>query len=121
MPRRQRRWDSLLFSIRWANRTSWRQGLAPRRTDGVALAAIVVAHLLMWLGVSSLWNPSVSSDGGVELRVAAIQGNIPQIEKWDEAALGATLSRYEELTRSAALAGNAPLYQMRDRLEGAQL
>jgi apolipoprotein N-acyltransferase len=38
------------------------------------------------------------------VRVAVVQGNIPQAQKWDEAFAAVILERYERLTRQAAVA-----------------
>ena len=40
--------------------------------------------------------------GGETTRVAVVQGNIPQTEKWDESKHDEILQRYETLTREAA-------------------
>ena len=42
------------------------------------------------------------------LRVAVVQGNVPQAEKWDETFQASILERYERLTRQA-VAGNPQL------------
>jgi len=64
---------------------------------GVALAAAVVLATLAY----GAWRiPQVT--GAQMTRVAVVQGNIPQEEKWDEAYQGAILDTYEGLTREAA-------------------
>ena len=42
---------------------------------------------------------------GPVVRVALVQGNIPQSQKWDVGFLKSIMQRYEALTRQAALAG----------------
>ena len=43
--------------------------------------------------------------GSETIRVAVVQGNIPQAEKWDEAYQDRNLTRYETLTQEAARTG----------------
>lgn len=40
---------------------------------------------------------------GEKMRVAIVQGNIPQDEKWDKSFTGSILSKYESLTKKASL------------------
>ncbi|MBI3011878.1 MAG: apolipoprotein N-acyltransferase [Candidatus Omnitrophica bacterium] len=58
------------------------------------------ACVLLALGYGT-WRISRVSDSEA-VRVAVVQGNIPQEEKWDEAFQDAILERYEALTSAAA-------------------
>ncbi len=52
-----------------------------------------------------LWQVQVKPQSeGAEARVAVVQGNIPQEQKWDEAFQERILTQYETLTRAAAMA-----------------
>jgi len=57
--------------------------------------------LLLMLLLFSL-APSPSSPDGTEQRVALVQGNIPQDQKWDAAFVGKTMHRYADLSAQAA-------------------
>ena len=76
--------------------------LRARRRPGtrvqVALALVVVAHLF------GLLRPA-AAEPGPTLRVAVLQGNIQQGEKWSRDWYERTLEIYETLTRQAAAEG----------------
>lgn len=77
-----------------------RGGARARRrlaTGGVALAAILA------VGAASALRPRVESEESV--RVAVLQGNIPQGQKWSPEWMERTLRIYEDLTRRAAARG----------------
>ncbi len=56
-------------------------------------------------GIHRLKQPS----GGASLKVALIQGNIPQDVKWDPAFQDATIGIYQRLTRKASASGKLDL------------
>ncbi len=70
-------------------------------TVGVTAAALVA--ITMW-GNHRLENDALV-DQGRAVRVALIQGNIPQDQKWDDAQAGPILNTYLTLTREAAAKG----------------
>ncbi len=67
---------------------------------GATLLILLLAGTL-WYGFHRLHQ----SPDGATLKVALIQGNIPQDVKWDPAFQEATVKIYERLTRQAAAAG----------------
>jgi apolipoprotein N-acyltransferase len=66
-------------------------------------AALLVALLVLTLGYGFLRLNSVEQ--GAPLKVALIQGNIPQDVKWDPAFQESTIAAYERLTREACAGG----------------
>ncbi len=75
----------------------------PRRwAPGAATAAVVVASVAF--GYWRLENAALIS-AGAPLRVAALQGNVAQEEKWDPARREAILAGYLDQTRRAAANG----------------
>jgi apolipoprotein N-acyltransferase len=70
-------------------------------TVGVTAAALV--SITIW-GNHRLENDALV-DQGRAVRVALIQGNIPQEQKWDDAHAGPILDTYLTLTREAAAKG----------------
>jgi apolipoprotein N-acyltransferase len=72
-------------------------------------STIVVAVAAAALVAVTLWgNRRLENDAwvhGRQVRVALIQGNIPQEQKWDEAYASAILNTYLSLTREAAAKG----------------
>jgi len=74
--------------------------IAERSRAAIRQAAIAAGLVLAALGYG-LWRiPQVIGDGTV--RVAVVQGNIPQERKWDETYRAEILQRYAALTRQAA-------------------
>jgi apolipoprotein N-acyltransferase len=72
------------------------------------LVAAAVAALL--LVVTSLWGAARLGDSrltrqGAALRVALVQGNVPQTEKWDPGRATEIFERYLRMTRDAAARG----------------
>jgi apolipoprotein N-acyltransferase len=65
------------------------------RTCGIAWGGVAVVALAAWIAwpARSLPPPTI--------RVAAVQGNIPQSLKWNKDALGLAVRRYTTLTREA--------------------
>jgi apolipoprotein N-acyltransferase len=70
-------------------------------TVGVTAAALI--GVTMW-GNRRLERSELTG-AGRQVRVALVQGNIPQEEKWDDAHAGAILNTYLTLTREAAAKG----------------
>lgn len=64
-----------------------------------ALAVVVVAHLVGWAALPSASDLAAPRDP--PLRVALVQGNIPQGEKWDPARAQRNLAVHLELSRAA--------------------
>ncbi len=73
-----------------------------RRLDAGASAGFIAALVL--IGVGAVLSASPTREGET-IRVAAIQGNIDQREKWSEARLERNLDRYLRLSLRAAAAG----------------
>jgi apolipoprotein N-acyltransferase len=78
-------------------------------TSGRRRAVAVMAAISL-VTVSSLWGAWRIRDGrltreGTPLRVALIQGNVPQSEKWDPSRAEAIFERYLRMTRQAAAQG----------------
>ena len=100
------------------------------RTRVIAAAAAVVL-----LASCSLWGAlrlrdSALARAGTPLRVALVQGNIPQTEKWDPSRASLIFNRYLEMTRDAAARGvelviwpesATPFYFDEDAVSAAQL
>jgi apolipoprotein N-acyltransferase len=81
----------------------WRLPLAGQRSaraGGAGVVAAVAMHLL----TLPLWERMLFHEAPT-LRVAALQGNIDQNQKWSAEALEETLRAYEDLTRRAAADG----------------
>jgi apolipoprotein N-acyltransferase len=77
------------------------------RSPGSIITAGVTAAVL--IGVTVWGNRRLERSElvgqGREVRVALVQGNIPQEQKWDDAHAGAILNTYLTLTREAAAKG----------------
>jgi apolipoprotein N-acyltransferase len=67
---------------------------------GVGATAAALIALTAW-GHHRIENGGLASQGR-QVRVALIQGNIPQDEKWDAAHAGSILNTYLSMTREAA-------------------
>jgi apolipoprotein N-acyltransferase len=103
-------------------------------TQGRRRATAAAAAILLLAGCS-LWGALRMRDGGLvragtPLRVALIQGNIPQTEKWDPDRAPLIFSRYLQMTRDAAARGvglvlwpesATPFYFDEDAASAAQL
>jgi apolipoprotein N-acyltransferase len=74
-----------------------------RRVVAVAAAVALVATTSIW-GALRIRDGRLTREG-TPLRVALIQGNVPQEEKWDPSRAGAIFDRYLRMTREAAAAG----------------
>ena len=76
--------------------------LLPVSSAATALRHVGLAALCLICTVSfGAWRMPQLPSGPIA-RIAVIQGNIPQEEKWDEALADRILQRYEGLTRDAA-------------------
>jgi apolipoprotein N-acyltransferase len=73
------------------------------RAAAVVSAAVVVGAVAVW-GQARLHDDQMTREGE-PLRVALIQGDIPQVEKWDAARAAFILNRYLALSRAAAARG----------------
>jgi len=78
---------SLAMTDRRAQRPLW--------MSGIALGGLV----LLWLGGALLARVDWTEASGPPLRVALVQGNIPQDTKWSPEAAQHTLDLYADLTR----------------------
>jgi apolipoprotein N-acyltransferase len=98
---------------------------------GVMVAGAVLAGVAVVTGWGQ-WriNRATLLDGGEPVRVAVLQGNIAQDDKWDPAHADAITNRYLEMTREAVDAGArfiiwpesaTPFYFERDLLRGAAI
>jgi len=75
----------------------------PRRArHPVRLLLVGVACLAAACAYGALRLPAVAGAAGPSMRIAVVQGNIPQEEKWDDAYRESILTRYEALTHDAA-------------------
>jgi apolipoprotein N-acyltransferase len=82
---------------------SWREGAERRsaiRWLAAALALVVAAG-----GIGAALDRVGPIETGPRIRVAALQGNIDQNQKWSPQTFEATLLAYEDLTRRAAAGG----------------
>jgi apolipoprotein N-acyltransferase len=75
-------------------------------TTGRGRIVAAATAILLLLGVS-LWGSARLRDNrltreGEPLRVALVQGNVPQTEKWDPAQAGTIFERYLRMTRAVA-------------------
>jgi apolipoprotein N-acyltransferase len=82
--------------------------VAAVRTGRTRVLAVVAA--IAMLSVTSLWGAARVSDArltreGTPLRVALVQGNIPQEEKWNAARADDIYQRYLRMSREASAAG----------------
>lgn len=79
--------------------------LAPRRKRHVALAVVCLS--LMATAAWGTWRMNRESllSAGTPVTVGLVQGNVSQDQKWDPARRAEILSRYLELTESAAEQG----------------
>jgi apolipoprotein N-acyltransferase len=104
-------------------RSTLEQGPFPLR--GMLVLFLVVGGVVGYGGLKL-----TSSGEGEPLRVALLQGNIPQDVKWDPAFQESTIAIYERLTREAAAGGArlvvwpesaAPFYLQDDRLRAERI
>jgi apolipoprotein N-acyltransferase len=72
-----------------------------RGKDAYIAAAFAVITLLVVFGYGTFRLNNIFT--GEKMRVALVQGNIPQDQKWDERFVGTILSKYESLTKEAAV------------------
>ncbi len=81
-------------------RRFWTGGGPEAKTATAFSVAIGISFLLVLLSLSyGYWRMiRLSSDHGPMIKVAAIQGNIPQDVKWDERYRKATIETYQRLT-----------------------
>ena len=78
----------------------YRRRCPPRRHAELMVALLATALALGW-GVRARLQAARREAAGAELRVAAVPLNVPQRQKWDEAAADAIYERLAELTRQA--------------------
>lgn len=83
-----------------------RKGTWGRRPHPELIAAFLVVALVFAWGIKRL---RATDPGGDPVRLALIQTNIPQDEKWDEAKVELIYARLRNLTRGALRAGPADL------------
>jgi apolipoprotein N-acyltransferase len=74
-----------------------------RRLVGSVVAVLVLAAAVGWGGYRTRDGRLTAE--GTPLRVALVQGNIPQDQKWDPARAGQIIERYFSLSRQAAREG----------------
>ena len=77
------------------------QLLRPQSLTRKVQAALVTGVVMLGVIGYGVWHLRAPATGET-LRVAVVQGNIPQEEKWDRAFQESILQRYEALTREAA-------------------
>lgn len=83
-----------------------RRGHWGRRPHPEIIAAFLVVSLVFAWGVKRL---RATPPGELPIRVALIQTDIPQDEKWDEAKINTIYQRLRELTMGALRAGTSDL------------
>ena len=93
-----------------------RRGQRPPVATFAALAAVVGLH---GLGLALANDPDALHEGDPRIRIAAIQGNIDQGVKWNEAWVERTFETYEELSRKAAGEGAALIVWPETAVPGA--
>ncbi|MGE8362907.1 apolipoprotein N-acyltransferase [Pseudomonas sp.] len=71
------------------------------RADKRFLAAGIVLLLAPWIAGVAFSGHAWTKPAGQPLKVAAMQGNVPQNLKWDPAQLNAQLARYRDMSLSA--------------------
>jgi apolipoprotein N-acyltransferase len=81
---------------------------AAMHTGAMRVRAVVAALILVT--APTLWGAARVRDGsltreGTPLKVALVQGNVPQTEKWDAARAGDIYQRYLRMSREARAAG----------------
>lgn len=77
------------------------QECSPAAATPFALLWVMVIMLVVYLwGAGQI--ARLEADSGPILKVAVIQGNVPQHQKWDPKFAGAVLDRYRQLTLTAA-------------------
>jgi apolipoprotein N-acyltransferase len=74
-----------------------------RRVAAGAMAMALLVVVSLW-GAMRLRDGRLTRDGS-PLRVALIQGNVPQTEKWDPSRAAEIFERYLRMTRAAAAQG----------------
>ena len=72
---------------------------SPRRWGVAGLVAVLVLGTAVW-GTWRIARGSLTKSG-TPVRVAVVQGNIPQDQKWDPAMAGPIMDRYVAMTREA--------------------
>lgn len=75
----------------------------PRRTAAVAAALGLIITTSVW-GSLRLADNRLNA-AGTPLRIALVQGNVPQTEKWEPARAPEIYARYLRMSREAAAAG----------------
>lgn len=86
------------------------RGVPPARAGARAAAAAPALAALGLVAGAALWGTMRLADNaltqaGTPLRIALVQGNVPQEEKWDPRNARAILDRYLRMTRQAAVSG----------------
>lgn len=93
-----------VYAVTWAAAVSaglllyaWQCGWQARelRRGLLALGALAGLWAIAWAAGQAVW----TAPAGKPLRVAVVQGNLPQETKWDPAQVRRRLQRYAELTR----------------------
>ena len=106
--------------------------VALKRSRAAILAAaavgVVIAGVAVW-GNGRLQDSALTRQGS-PMRVALVQGNIPQEQKWDPAHANAIVETYLRMTRDAARQGarfvvwpesSTPFYFEEDRLDAERI
>ena len=78
------------------------QRIGPRHGRGALLLAAGLVLASLGYGRARL---AAAPDAAGTMRVAVLQGNVPQEEKWDDQHRGPIMARYEALAREAAATG----------------
>jgi apolipoprotein N-acyltransferase len=90
--------------VQWLAAAIWQRTAEGERLDGMALAyryLAVPAALVLAATLYGVWRIR-SLPAGEPARVAVLQGNIPQEEKWDDASKERILAQYDALAVEAA-------------------
>lgn len=100
------------------------------RTSIATLATVALVVVAVFVWGSYRLRTGTLTEQGTAVRVALVQGNIPQDEKWDAARADQIFETYLALTRDAAKQGaqlviwpesSTPFYFEEDRLAGGRI
>jgi len=88
------------FMIVWVNAAIAEFVIAGRKNRGAAASLAAAVGCVIAAGAYGLWRLPQIPDAPT-VRIAVVQGSIPQDEKWEGENRGKILDRYEALTRTA--------------------
>ncbi|KPK40912.1 MAG: hypothetical protein AMJ69_00670 [Gammaproteobacteria bacterium SG8_47] len=89
-----------VFAVSWACALTAGAALLFAQQRGRVRLAALVLLLGVWLVAGTAGTVNWSAPVGDAIKVSVIQGNVPQLTKWDGDMIAAGLARYADLTRS---------------------